>query len=151
MVCQILIIFNCFWFTQSRANYSLFVKGATSSFMALIVYVDDIIVASNDTQAISKLKGFLDTKFKIKDLGSLKYFLGLEVAQNPTSIQICHRKYALDILHDYGLLGCKPTSIPIDPNLKLSKDEGNLLHDLALYRKLIGRLLYLIITRLYLC
>ncbi|KAF5475587.1 hypothetical protein F2P56_007379 [Juglans regia] len=110
--------------------------------------VDDIIVASNDTQAISELKGFLDTKFKITDIESFKYFLDLEVARNPTGIQICQRKHALDIQHDSGQLGFKPTSIPMDPNFKLSKDEGNLLHDPALYRRLIGRLLQLTTTRL---
>lgn len=115
--------------------------------MGLLVYVEDIIVTSNDTQAISELKRFLNTKFKIKDRGSFKYFLDLKVARNPNGIQICQQKYALDILHDSGILGCKPTSVPMDPNLKLSKDEGNMIHDPALYRRLIRRLLYLIITR----
>ncbi|XP_035539660.1 uncharacterized mitochondrial protein AtMg00810-like [Juglans regia] len=134
-------------FNQSRADYTLFTKGSGPSFIALLVYVDDIIVATNDLKDVSDLKEFLATKFKIKDLGCLKYFLGLEVARNPTGIQICQRKYTLDILNDAGLLGCKPSLIPMDPNIKLCKDEGQLLDDPSEYRRMVGRLLYLTITR----
>ncbi|XP_041017106.1 uncharacterized mitochondrial protein AtMg00810-like [Juglans microcarpa x Juglans regia] len=134
-------------FNQSRADYTLFTKGSGPSFIALLVYVDDIIVATNDLKAVSDLKEFLATKFKIKDLGCLKYFLGLEIARNPTGIQICQRKYTLDILNDVGLLGCKPSLIPMDPNIKLCKDEGQLLDDPSEYRRMVGRLLYLTITR----
>lgn len=82
-----------------------------------------MVAASNDSQAVSDLKQFLDTKFKIKDLGTLNYFLGMEVARNPTSIQVYQLKYAFDILHDLDLLGCKLSSTPMDSNLKLSKDK----------------------------
>lgn len=111
-----------FGFIQSRADYSLITKQYGLSFSALLVHVD-IVVASNDSHHVLDLKQFLDTKFKMKDVGSLKYFLGLEVARNPTGIQVCQRKYALDILHDSGLLGCKPSSTTMDSNLKLLKDE----------------------------
>ncbi|XP_042978944.1 uncharacterized mitochondrial protein AtMg00810-like [Carya illinoinensis] len=127
-----------FGFIQSRANYSLFTKQSGHSFLALVVYVDDIVVASNDPQAVSDLKSFVLTKFMIKDLGILKYFLGLEVARNFIGIHLCQHKYALDILHDSDLIGCKPSTTPMDSNLKLSKDEGTLLD---------RQLLYLTITR----
>ena len=57
--------------------------------MALLVYVDDILIASNDVKAVEDLKLFLDQKFKLKDLGSLKYFLGLEVARLDKGITLC--------------------------------------------------------------
>ena len=57
--------------------------------MALLVYVDDILIASNDPQSVADLKVVLDKQFKLKDLGSLKYFLGLEVARSKKGISLC--------------------------------------------------------------
>lgn len=90
---------------------------------------------------------FLDTKFKLKDLGSVKYFIGLQIARNSTGISVSQRKYALEILQDYGFLNSKPAKFPMEPILKLSRDSGDLLEDPTLYRRLIGRLIYLTITR----
>lgn len=89
---------------------------------------------------------FLNTKFHVKDLGNLKYFLGLEVARSKKEIFISRRKYLLDILDNVGFLGSRPTNFPMEQNLKLFPDEGEI-NDLAKYRRLICRLIYLTITR----
>lgn len=103
-----------FGFSQSRSDYSLFTLISANSFTALLVYVDDIVVASDSLDSIAVIKNFLDRKFKIKDLGSLKYFLGIEVARSPQEIHISQRKYTLDILADSGTLGSKPLKVPMD-------------------------------------
>ncbi|XP_042956303.1 uncharacterized mitochondrial protein AtMg00810-like [Carya illinoinensis] len=136
-----------FGFSQSKADYSLFVKTTNDSFTALLVYVDDILVASDSHDSIAALKVFLNDHFKIKDLGPLRYFLGIEVARCSQGIYICQCKYALDILADSGTLGSKPIKVPMDQNLKLSKAVGSTLKDPSIYRRLVGRLLYLTITR----
>ncbi|XP_019178292.1 PREDICTED: uncharacterized protein LOC109173508 [Ipomoea nil] len=134
-------------FKQSVPDNSLFTKGEGHSFMALLVYVDDIIVASADIKAIQEIKGQLNAKFQIKDLGSLKYFLGLEVARQSRGIAVCQRKYTLELLNDTGFTDCKPVHSPTVPSHKLSKHIGEPLEDNTLYRKIVGKLLYLTITR----
>lgn len=111
------------------------------------MYVDDILIASNDDDAVLHLKTLLRSEFKSKDLGPARFFLGLEIARSTSGISVCQRKYTLNLLEDYGLLGCKPSSIPMDPTLHLTKDLGKLLSSPTQYRELIGRLLYLCITR----
>jgi hypothetical protein len=66
-----------FGFIQSKANYILFTRTLEGSFIALLVYVDDIIVASDNSAEVSKFIQLLNDRFKLKDLGQLKYFLGL--------------------------------------------------------------------------
>ncbi|KAG6416085.1 hypothetical protein SASPL_123509 [Salvia splendens] len=92
-------------------------------------------------------KEFLSKHFKFKDLGVPKYFLGIEIARNKKAIQISQRKYAMDLINDEGLLGCKPSTTSMDPMKKLQLESGALLDDPSKYRRLIGRLLYLCITR----
>ena len=75
-------------FTQSNADHSLFVKTNGENFIALLVYVDDIVIASNNDKSVANLKVLLDKRFKLKDLGQLKYFLGLEVARSDKGISV---------------------------------------------------------------
>jgi hypothetical protein len=133
-------------FTQSKSDYSLFTKSRGSSFMALLVYVDDIVLANNYSHAIIDLIAFLNSQFKLKDLGPLKFFLGLELARTADGISLCQRKFALNIFSDAGQLAAKPSKFPMDSNAKFSTQEGDLLDDPKSYQRLIGRLLYLTIT-----
>ena len=87
----------------------------------------------------------LGTSFDVKDLGSLCYFLGIEVARSCHGISLSQRKYVLDLLRDTGMMGCRPASTPMDPNLKLSLESGELLYDPSLYQHLVGRLSSLIL------
>lgn len=75
-------------FNQSKADYSLFTRSHGSSFIALLIYVDDIIITGNDPTSIKSLMGVLHEKFHIKDLGDLKYFLGIEVSRSKRKIVI---------------------------------------------------------------
>lgn len=130
-------------FSQSKADYSLFTLYQGSSFTVVLVYVDDIIITGNDPTSITELKRFLKSKFHIKDLGKLKYFLGIEVARSKQGIFLSQQKYALDILADLGTLGGRTCDFPMEQNLKLNHVDGSLLQDPTSYRHLVGRLLYL--------
>lgn len=110
-------------FTQSYNDSSLFTLNTSDSFTVLLVYVDDIVLTGNNDKQISNVKHYLSTQYHIKELGSLK-FLGLEIAQFSSGICLNQRKYTLDILTDTGLLGAKPSKIPIDQHHNLGKAKG---------------------------
>lgn len=134
-------------FIQSKSDYSLFTKGSGDSFLALLVYVDDIIIAGTSLPLIDSLKQAISSIFKIRDLGFLKYFLGIEIARSSSGIFMSQRKYALQLLEDSGFLACKPVSTPMDPRISLSSTGGEPLSDHTQYRRIIGRLLYLTLSR----
>ncbi|XP_019087549.1 PREDICTED: uncharacterized protein LOC109127378 [Camelina sativa] len=96
-------------FSQSYADYSLFALTRGKMCLYVIVYVDDLLIGGNDADAICRFKGYLNQCFHIKDLGSLKYFLGVEVARSSKSIYLSQWKYVLDIINECGLLGGRPT------------------------------------------
>ncbi|XP_075076494.1 uncharacterized protein LOC142163140 [Nicotiana tabacum] len=134
-------------YQQSKADYSLFTKAKGTSFTAILIYVDDILLTGNDLQEIEHIKGVLFKCFRIKDLGDLKYFLGIEFSRSKESIFMSQRKYAPDILEDSGLLRARPENFPMEQNLKLTSTNGILLNDPTKYRRLVGRLIYLTVTR----
>ena len=114
MVCQILYSYPSCWFVQSKADYLLFTCRKGKSFTTLLIYVDDILITGDDVNAIVALKQFLHSHFRIKDLGDLKYFLGIEVSRSKKGISISQRKYTLKILKDDGFLGAKPVNFPME-------------------------------------
>ncbi|MCH79609.1 retrovirus-related Pol polyprotein from transposon TNT 1-94 [Trifolium medium] len=134
-------------YTQSNSDHSLFTLTKGSSFTALLVYVDDIILAGNCMDEFDRIKQIMHHEFKIKDLGQLRYFLGIEVAHSSSGVTICQRKYCLDLLQDTGLIGAKPASTPLDSSIKLHQTDSAAYEDIAGYRRLVGKLLYLTTSR----
>ncbi|KAK3011578.1 hypothetical protein RJ639_012224 [Escallonia herrerae] len=103
-----------------------------------LIYVDNVIVTGTDSAKISWLKHYLDTKSHIKDLGKLKYFLGIEMACSSDGIALSQRKYVLDILTECGLTGCKPSSSPMAEQHQLNLNSRELCDDPRQYRRLIS-------------
>ncbi|MCR2847972.1 hypothetical protein KN825_15555, partial [Weizmannia coagulans] len=83
------------------------------------VYIDDIILTGDHHDELQKLKEFLAKEFEIKDLGKLKYFLGMEIARSKSEISISQRKYALDLLKETSMIECKLAKTPMDATTKL--------------------------------
>ncbi|RVW97215.1 Retrovirus-related Pol polyprotein from transposon RE1 [Vitis vinifera] len=136
------------WHVRSTADHSVFYHhNSSGQCIYLVVYVDDIVITGSDQNGIQKLKQHLFTHFQTKDLGKLKYFLGIEIAQSSSGVVLSQRKYALDILEETGMLDCKPVDTPMDPNVKLIPGQGEPLGDPGRYRRLVGKLNYLTITR----
>ncbi|PWA96217.1 hypothetical protein CTI12_AA041970 [Artemisia annua] len=134
-------------FIQSFADTSLLTYTKGNDFLALVIYVDDILLTGNNSTLINHFKHQLDITFSIKDLGQLNYYLGIEFLRNSQGITMSQRKYALELLHSAKVLDLKPAHIPIDPIVKLNDTDGEPLSDPSLYRATVGKLLYLTITR----
>ncbi|XP_039060658.1 uncharacterized mitochondrial protein AtMg00810-like [Hibiscus syriacus] len=133
-------------YKQCQSDHILFVKIAPDKNKSiLIVSVDDIIITGDDLVEIKKLKTLLAKEFETKDLGTLRYFLGMEVARSREGIVINQRKYILYLHSETGMTNCKPSETPIEVNLKLSK-YGNLVNK-EHYQRLVRKLIYLSLTR----
>ncbi|RVX19308.1 Retrovirus-related Pol polyprotein from transposon RE2 [Vitis vinifera] len=127
-----------FGMLRSIADHSVFYHhNSLGQCIYLVVYVDDIVITGSDQDGIQKLKQHLFTHFQTKDLGKLKYFLGIEIAQSSSGVVLSQRKYALDILEETGMLDCKPVDTPMDPNVKLVPGQGEPLGDPGRYRRLV--------------
>ncbi|XP_019244361.1 PREDICTED: uncharacterized protein LOC109224228 [Nicotiana attenuata] len=148
-----------FGFIQSQHDHSLFVKRSTEGITVVLVYVDDMLITGSQPKLIEDTKAALQKAFKMKDLGELKYFLGIEFARSEKGILMHQRKYALELISELGLSAAKPAATPLEMNIKLTTKEfddhigttnneaDELLPDPGVYQRLIGKLLYLTMTR----
>nr|GEU36965.1 ribonuclease H-like domain-containing protein [Tanacetum cinerariifolium] len=122
-----------------RLNKSLYVlKQASRQWNAKLT--QDLVEHGNSIEYIEKFKKFLRSKFQIKDLGKLRYFLPIEVIDTNNSLCLSQRKYCLDLLSDFGLLACKPSATPHEQNLVIANEPSNsdpVLDNITEYQKLI--------------
>nr|CAD1818497.1 unnamed protein product [Ananas comosus var. bracteatus] len=114
----------------------------------IIVYVDDIILTGDHEEEPCQIKQCLAKEFEIKDLGNLKFFLGMEIARSKKGKAVSQRKYVLDLLSETGMLGCKPVETPMDSTVKLDNNDSSAPVDKERYQRLVGKLLHLAHTRL---
>ena len=107
------------------------------------MYVDDIIVTENDDKEKNILKQCLAKELEIKDLGKLKYFLGIEVARSKQDIFISQQKYVIVLLKETCMMASKQAATPIEQNHRLSEALEEKELDRKMYQRLVGRLIYL--------
>ena len=105
---------------KSKSDHSVFYRNFSSGIILLVVYVDDIVITWSDSKGISSLKSFLQSQFHTKDLGMLRYFLGIEVMRSKHGIFLSQRKYVLDLLSKTRKLGVKSCSSPMVPCVHLT-------------------------------
>ncbi|GJS39976.1 putative RNA-directed DNA polymerase [Tanacetum coccineum] len=142
------------WLSMALSRVNLITLSILSKngamFIALLIYVDDIVITSNDESGIKDFEEFFSTKFLIKDLGILKYFMGIEILENENVLSMTQRKYCLELLYEYGLLAVRPVDIPLPEKNVLCFEESEndkYLNDFTSYQKLIEKLIYLTNTR----
>lgn len=131
--------------TRSDADPSLYFIGPVENRTHIIIYVDDILIVSRTDAKIDEVRDFLNTKFEIKDLGDVRYCLGLEFERGVDEMKICQRGYIDDVLERFGMSECRPVSTPIEPGTKLQKvdEKSSEQTESVPYRQLVGALMYL--------
>ncbi|XP_057529746.1 uncharacterized mitochondrial protein AtMg00810-like [Amaranthus tricolor] len=136
-----------FGYKQSDSDHTLFLKRQKGRITCLIIYVDDIIITGDDKEEIGILKKQLSCEFEMKDLGYLKYFLGIEVLRSKGCIFINQRKYILHLLAETGMIDCKPADTPIIAHHGLQMIKGGKLAYREQYQRVVRKLIYLAHTR----
>jgi hypothetical protein len=134
-------------FRQSPLEHGLYARSEGDTRLLVGVYVDDLIVIGGCSKTISNFKEQMQAEFKMSDLGSLSFYLGIEVHQNKGRITLSQGAYAAKIVEKAGLTGCNPCATPMEPRIKLSKTSSAPAMDGTLYRSLVGSLRYLVNTR----
>ncbi|RDX91925.1 putative mitochondrial protein, partial [Mucuna pruriens] len=113
----------CLGYKQSQGDHTFFFKHPQGGkLIILLVYVDDIIVTR---------------EFERKDLGKLKYLLGIEVTYSKQGIFISQRKYVFDLLRETEKLGCKSIDVPVEKNYRISIEEKSAKYLIAMPRKIL--------------
>lgn len=139
-------------FTRSDNDFCLYSLKSESGKLYLLLYVDDIILCGPDLMLIKEIKLKLMAKFKMKDKGNLRHFLGLEIYYDRKNgiLRLSQSRYIQSILCRFRFEMCKPSAIPIDPKLRLEPCEYDLTG--KPYRELLGCLMYLMLgTRPDIC
>nr|KYP42471.1 hypothetical protein KK1_036106 [Cajanus cajan] len=134
-------------FTKSKCDPSLFILSQSTATVYMLVYVDDIILTGTSSVLLQKLVDELHANFSLKDIGSLDYFLGIEVKATPQGgLLLSQDKYITDLLTRVKMEDCKGISTPMIGGQQLTKD-GILFDDPTLYRSIVGALQHATITR----
>lgn len=134
-------------FVFSHSDPSLFIRHSSRGMIALLLYVDDIVITGSDSSGIIEVISELSMVFDMKDLGALSYFLGLEVTRVKHGIFLNQTKYATDLLVKAGMDTVHSCNSPCLPHCQMTKDQGIPLKDPTLYRSIVGALQYLTFTR----
>jgi hypothetical protein len=134
-------------YSISSYDSALFIRRIDRGFILLLLYVDDMLITSDDSIGILELKQFLRQHFEMKDLGNLSYFLSLEISSSSDGFYLTQVKYISDLLSQANLTDCKIVDTPTKLNARLNLHDGEPLRDPTLYRHLVGSLVYLTVTR----
>lgn len=132
----------CLGFAQSETDQCLYVKAAGKKQIYLLVYVDDILLASQDSAEIDRVACALGKEFDITDLGEPSFFLGLEIQRSGGNYSISLENYIDKIVARFGLQSAKSARSPMETGFVSTKDSGKYFSNNTAYRSLVGALLY---------
>ena len=119
--------------SSSSYDSALFIKKSTQGVLLLLLYVDDLVITGDDLNGIDNLKIFLSQQFEMKNLGTLTYFLGIEVSSTSNGYYLSQTKYASDLLSRTRLTNNNTIDTPLENNVRFDTTSGKSLFDPTLY------------------
>jgi hypothetical protein len=134
-------------FSQSCSDSSLSVLHYSIGTVYLLLYVDDMVLSASSTGLLEHIMAKLKSAFAVKDMGNLKYFLGIDIRRTANGFYLSQANYVDDILERAGMSNCKPVATPADTRPKTSMTDGKPIADASFYRSMAGALQYLTVTR----
>ena len=134
-------------FTQSKVDSCIYTKHEGDKVIIILLWVDDILIASSCAQLLDQFKSLLKQSFKMKDLGLVKWFLGISFEFNDNCISINQSKYIAKILERFQMSDAYPVSTPCDASFANQiHAESEFLQDPTLYRAIVGSLIYIMVA-----
>lgn len=134
-------------FIASLGDTSLFILRSGRHIVYILIYVDDIVVTGNSPPLVDRFITTLASRFSLKDLGNLSYFLGLEASRTPAGLRLTQHRYVSDLLHRTKMENAKPALTPMCSSQILTASLGTPLADPTMFRATVGSLQYLGLTR----
>ena len=129
-------------FTQNQADHCVYSQESNEGKVIIIVWVDDLIIAASDEEKLKRVKGMLAEQFKMKDLGQLKHFLGIDFDFSDGCIKMSQEKYTNKILQRFNMSDCRVRETPCEQKLEYN-DDAIRMTDIRMYREAVGSLIYL--------
>uniref|UniRef100_A0A2N9HE87 Reverse transcriptase Ty1/copia-type domain-containing protein n=1 Tax=Fagus sylvatica TaxID=28930 RepID=A0A2N9HE87_FAGSY len=134
-------------FSNSKADFSLFIYSQGSTLCYFLVYVDDLVITGNNSIFVASIIKQLGDMFSLKDMGSLHFFLGIEVIPTQTGLFLSQHKYVRELLAKTSMSGAKDVSTPLSTTQTLQLLDGTAAVDSSEFRRILGSLQYLSLTR----
>lgn len=128
-------------FVQNDADQCVYSREFENEKVILLVWVDDLIIAANNNTLLSDVKEMLKRRFKMKDMGPLKHFLGIDFRQAEGEVKMTQKRHIKKMLAKFGMYECKPRSTPCEQKLNFD-NEGEVI-DPTGYREMVGSLIYI--------
>lgn len=120
-------------FIRCKSDPNVYMLRSTDSLLIIVLYVDDLLITGSSISAIATVKTTLHDRFSMTDMGLLHYFLGLEISQSDSGINMTQSKYANDLLVRFQMIDCKPAATPFLSGVKLEDDGDTPLADCTRY------------------
>lgn len=136
-------------FVQSSVDHCVYINQGENDMTVILVWVDDLIIAASSEKLLSDVKQKLKSRFNMKDLGKLSYFLGIEFEQRDDVVVVSQKKYLCKMLERYQMFDSKPRSTPCEQKIE---GDGRELDDPKKYQEVVGSLIYaMVCTRPDIC